>query len=137
MFTRLCLLTVATFLAALSGCGPARLDSAIQASLDRATNPEANYDVPAVKSERTIVVEAKSSNSEIDIYVVKSSDTDTFAADTYENRGKKALAAKQKTKGDTLEARVPADTEVRVIVMLCDKGEMKKSEISGRITSKK
>ena len=136
MFTRTCSVIVASVLAVLSGCGPPRLDSPISATLDVSSN-EKSFEVPAVKSERTVVVEASSSNSEIDIYVVEASKADKFAGDNYEGRAKNALAAKQKVKSDTLEAKVPADTEAQVIIMLCDKGDRKKSEVTGKITSKK
>jgi hypothetical protein len=121
-------------LVALPGC-TARVNDPINATLAPGTKPEVVYEIPAVSSERTIRVEASSSESEIDVYVIKK-DVVEIATVPYEKRAERAFAAKQQFKSDSVEAKVPANTEAAVVVVLCEKGTLKRSEVTGKITSK-
>jgi hypothetical protein len=123
-------------LLSLSGCGPAKVASDINASLSP-SEPEKLYQIPKVSSERTIHVEATSSTAEIDVYVITDTDIDKFLADAHDARPKKSVASKQKDKSVSLDATIPANTEATVVVYLSDKASKReKTQVTGKISSK-
>lgn len=135
MLVRVFCVAVLFGLVGLSGCGPAPVKGEINKTLTPG-EPDAVVEVPATSKERTIRVEVTSSAAEVDIYVIEG-DAEKFLNTAHDARPKKAIAAKQKVKSDTLEAVVPANTEAKVIVYLSDKAtKREKTEVTGKISSK-
>lgn len=120
-----------------SGCGPAPVKGDINKTLTP-SEPEAMLEVPAISKERTVVVDVTSSATEVDIYVIDGKeDVDKFIGASHDERPKKAIASKQLVKAGTLEAKVPANTEAKVIVYLSDKASKReKTDVTGKISSK-
>lgn len=136
MLSRVCVMVLAVGLMGMAGCAP-KVSTTFEETLTSSKN-EAEYEIPKVSSDRTIVVDVKSTDMEVDIYVVKKEDAENFVGLAYDKRAGKAIGAKQKIKEGQLETMVPANTESTVIIMRCeDKGvERKTTKISGKITSK-
>lgn len=138
MLYRVCAPVAAAALLSLAGCA-AKVNDSINASLSP-NAPDKRYVIPKASGERTITVDVNSTAAEVDIYVFSETDDDKLdklMKESHDSRGKKALAAKQTIKSGSLDATVPANTEVAVVVYLSEKAaKREKTEVTGKITSK-
>lgn len=116
----------------LSGCGqPLSIDKKVTLEAGDITGAAL---VDAPKSQQKIKVEFTSSESPINVYVVLGSDEKAIFRELEKIPVKMAdlVASKEKSKGDTLEATIPAGKDYGIYLS----GASKKTEVTLKVTGR-
>ncbi len=122
------LFAFAVGLAALTGCGPAKLNES--RSYDIEPGSAEGFELPAQAKPQKITVDFSSSDGDVIVLLFKVADAqgdDALIADA-----KKALGMKKATK-DTLSVDVPENTATRLVV----RGTGKKTKVDVKVTNQK
>ena len=124
---------MAFVLGGVSGC-TAPLDETKTVTLDHGDAYLKTFDLPNQPKEQTLRVEATSTESEVDVFIVLADKQADFDKATGEGRVKAAAASSLRTKDAKISATIPPKTESRVLVQLVG---LKKTEVKIRMTNKK